>query len=79
MDLKFFTNFAITFFSFGCHLEILPIYDELREPSHKRISKVITRTISTNTIFYLIVGMAGYFSTFDQTAPIVIEREPLIG
>lgn len=78
-DWSFFQSFAVTFFSFGCHLEILPIYSELQEPSSKRISKVIWRTISLNSVFYLIVGLAGFFSTFDQTAQIVIERAPLNG
>lgn len=28
-NLKLFTGAAITFFSFSCHIEVLPMYDEL--------------------------------------------------
>ena len=78
-DWNFFSSFAITFFSFGCHMEIIPIYNELQEPSTRRISKVIGRTIFINAKYYTIVGLAGYLSTFDETAQIVIERPPLNG
>ena len=30
-------------------------------------------------VFYLVVAIAGYFSTFNYTNPVVIERKPLSG
>ena len=30
-----------------------------------------------NTLFYLLIGMTGYFSTYEMTPKIVIERESL--
>eukprot|EP00347_Sterkiella_histriomuscorum_P015975 403354980 len=79
LDWNIFPNFAITFFSFACHIEFVPIQDELNDPNMKRVKKVVYRSVLTNTMFYLLIGMAGYFSTYDKTAQIVIERDPLIG
>ena len=76
---KIFQNFAITFFAYGCHIEILPIYDELQIPTSKRIHKIVHRSIFMNLFFFLTIGLAGYFSTYETTATIVIQRDPLIG
>jgi amino acid permease len=31
VDLKTFQSFAITFFAFQCHVEVIPIFDEMIE------------------------------------------------
>lgn len=79
LDWSFFSNFSITFFAFGCHLEFVPICDELKDSNDNRVSKVVYRSVVTNSLFYLTIGMAGYFSTYETTKQIVIEREPLQG
>ena len=40
---------------------------------------MVDRSVFLNLSFFLVIGLAGYFSTFDATSKIVIEREPLIG
>lgn len=57
----------------------MPIFDELSDSTMKRVKKVVYRSVSSNALFYLIIGMAGYFSTYERTNQIVIEREPLVG
>ena len=32
-----------------------------------------------DVLFYLVIATAGYFSTFDKTPRIVLERDPLDG
>jgi len=57
----------------------MPVYSELVNPNFKRISKVIVRSLITDMFFYMIIGVAGYMSTFNYTQSIVVERKPLEG
>ena len=78
-NLDFFTGFSTVFFAFQCQVQLLPIYSELVDPEYRRISKVIDRAIVVDFMFYLIIASAGYLSTFDETAKIVLERATLDG
>jgi amino acid permease len=77
--MNFFTGCSLTFFAFTCQVQLLPIYSELQNPNYKRIKKVINRSIAIDFLFYLTIALAGYFSQFDLTEPIVLERVPLPG
>lgn len=68
---------AIIVYGFGCHVELVQAIEELKEPTEERVGKVIKRSVSLNILLFLTFGMAGYFSTYDQTSKIVIDREPL--
>lgn len=61
-------------FSYSCQIQLLPIYSELYKPSLPRMNKIIVRSSSVNFIFYLIIGVSGYISQLDETAPIAVER-----
>ena len=76
-DLNLFTSAAITFFAYCCQANLLPIYSELINPSMKRIDKVIFRSVFVDLAFYLIIALTGYFSTYNFTNIIVLERAPL--
>ena len=54
---------------------VLPIYDELHQRSNRRMGKVLDRSILAMFLIYLLMGLAGYFSTFEKTTKIVIIRE----
>ena len=58
---------------------MLPIYSELQNPVYPRIVKVINRAILVDYVFYLTIASAGYFSTFSNTAKIVLERVTIDG
>ena len=60
-------------------MSLLPVYSELVAPSYRRIKKVVYRALILDAIFYYCVASAGYFSTFNATSPVVIERSPLPG
>ena len=60
-------------------MSLLPIYSELVAPNYRRIRKVVYRALLTDCIFYYIIASAGYFSTFNATSPVVIERDALPG
>ncbi|CDW77672.1 UNKNOWN [Stylonychia lemnae] len=78
-DWDFFPNFSIAFFAFACHIDFIQIYYEMNEKNPKRASKLVYRSVAINILFYLSIGLAGYFSTYEMTKKIVIDREPLIG
>ena len=67
----------MTFFAFTCQMQLLPIYSELVAPNYRRIKKVVIRALVLDCLFYYIIASAGYFSTFNATSPVVIEREAL--
>lgn len=79
IDMNIFSGFAMTSFAYTCQLQLLPIYSELKNPEYDRMEKVIKRSLSLDLIFYLLIGLVGFFSSFDQTATIVLERDSLPG
>ena len=46
---------------------------------YRRVSKVINRAILVDLFFYMVISLAGYFSQFEDTAAIVLERNLLPG
>jgi amino acid permease len=73
-DWNFFTGASITFFAYNCHVQLLPIYSELVNPNERRIKKVVARSISIDVLFYASIALAGYFSTYNKTPKIVLDR-----
>ena len=64
-DWNFFTGASITFFAYTCQVQLLPIYSELVNPNQKRIQKVIVRSVLVDVLFYVVIALAGYWSTYD--------------
>ena len=64
-------------FAFTCQMALLPIYSELVNPNYRRISKVIKRALLVDLIFFTLMASAGYFSMFNGTSDVVIQRPPL--
>jgi len=79
IDWNILSSMSIVFFAFTCQMNLLPIYSELVNPNYKRIQKVIYRSLILDCVFYYIIASAGYFSTFNNTSPVVIERPALPG
>lgn len=48
--------------SFFCHMNVLPIHWELREPSVHRMDKLLYRSVMVVFFIYAAVGISGYFS-----------------
>ncbi|CDW79264.1 UNKNOWN [Stylonychia lemnae] len=79
IDLNFFNGACITFFAYTCQVQLLPIYSELINPNARRIKKIIGVSVIVDVFFYMTIAAAGYFSTFDITARVVLDRPPLSG
>lgn len=60
-------------------MQLLPIYSELILPNERRIKKVISRSVAVDLGFYLVIAAAGYFSTYNMTPNIILERPLLPG
>lgn len=78
-DLNLFTGSSMVFFSYTCQIQTLPIYNELKNPSLPRMNKVINRALFVDMAFYMSIACVGFFSQFDYTDPIVLERILLPG
>ena len=53
---------------------MLPIYSELVNPNERRIKKVIGRSVFVDVLFYVTIALAGYWSTYNLTPKIVLDR-----
>ncbi len=73
-DWNIFTGASITFFAYTCHVQLLPIYSELVSPNERRIKKVVSRSVIIDVFFYLTIALAGYFSTYNLTPKVVLDR-----
>lgn len=43
-------------------------------PNERRIKKVVSRSVFIDVIFYVTIALAGYFSTYNLTPKIVLDR-----
>ena len=76
-DWNILTSFSLVFFAYTCQMSLMPVYSELVRPNYKRISKIVYRALTVDFVFYVIIACAGYFSMFNGTSDVVIQRPPL--
>eukprot|EP00924_Labyrinthula_sp_SR-Ha-C_P001817 snap_masked-scaffold_91-processed-gene-0.17-mRNA-1 protein AED:1.00 eAED:1.00 QI:0/0/0/0/1/1/2/0/448 len=71
-------DFLFTFpfmqLSFYCHINTLTTFTELRDPSIERKKIVVKTSIFFAALFYLLIGVSGYFYAFDH---ICTEKSPI--
>jgi amino acid permease len=65
---------CILFFSFGNHSTILNAMSELDPNNEKRIKILVNYTSFSESFLYLVTMLVGYFSTYDLTNEIYINR-----
>jgi len=78
-DWNILTSFSLVFFAYTCQMSLLPVYSELVKPNYQRISKIVHRALLVDALFYYCVACTGYFSMFNATSDVVLERPPLSG
>lgn len=76
-DANILTSFSLIFFAYTCQMSLMPVYSELVNPNYRRIKKIVTRSLLVDCVFYTLIASAGYFSTFNATSDVVIQRPAL--
>ena len=61
-------------FAFTNQCNVLPVYTELKNPVKRRLMRIITTSISIILGLYLVMTYAAYFSTLQNTPPIILSR-----
>ncbi len=76
-DMNILTSFSLVFFAYTCQMSLMPVYSELIRPNYRRIEKIVKRAVLVDFVFYIFIASAGYFSMFNATSDVVIQRDPL--
>jgi len=63
----FFEAFSLCVFAFNCHLNVVPIADQLNRPTSDRLRKISARVNIFQWLFYSLIGVTGYLSFLDKT------------
>jgi amino acid permease len=66
---------CLYFFAFGNHNIVLDVLQDLSNPKKKRCLKVVNYSFNIQFYIYITVMFLGYFSTFQDTNEIFIDRE----
>lgn len=74
---KFFKVMTIFVFGFTCHQNIFSIYNELKDPTPKRINTVIFTSISSALSVYLIIAVLGYLTYGKEVEDNIINNYPV--
>lgn len=75
-SLDIFSALPIVVFSFGCHINILPLYNELQNPSVERINNVIKLSLGGAFLTYLCIGLFAYLTYGGNTDSDVLTNYP---
>jgi len=75
LDWNFFNAFGITFFAFTCQAGFYGALDKLKKRDEDHKTKVAFRSCIINFVFYLMIILSGYLSSFDDTPDIIIYRK----
>ena len=74
VNANVFQTFCIFFYAFGNHPIFLTVTDEMNNKENNSINKLAKYSFNLQLILFIGVMFIGYFSTFDQTEDIYINR-----
>jgi amino acid permease len=74
-ECNFMSIFCIFFFAFGNHSTIMNVLNELSDKTPIRVHKLVNYTNFSELILYLITMLVGYFSTYENTNEIYLDRD----
>ena len=64
INWKILDTMSIVLFGYFSHNGIFPVFQELKNPTYKRNFKVLDRSMILESIVYLTIAFAGYFSAY---------------
>jgi amino acid permease len=59
---QFLIAFPIICFAYQCHIHVIPIYSELKNPSKLKMNLIIVSSMAICFLFYCSVGIFGYLN-----------------
>lgn len=75
-DISIFQSFSICVFAYNCHLNVVPVAQELQQPSDDRISKTTCRVALVQFCIYSLIGVGGYLSFLQAAPPNLLSAYP---
>merc|ERR1740121_506645 len=54
--------FSMCIFAYNCHINVVPVSQELRDPGERRIDKVTMRVVVVQLVLYIMLSWGGYVS-----------------
>jgi len=78
-NLGYLDTFSTFMFGFSSHNGIYQIFMELKRPSTERFNKILSRAFGIEIVLYLSIAFGGYFSTFQDTKDVFLDRPDLDG
>lgn len=67
-SLRVFGSIPVITFAFAMHLQMFPLWVELRQPTSLRMHLAVGVAFMICTVVYLIVGIFGYLTFFHLTS-----------
>lgn len=78
-DAEFFTVVPAISFAFVCHMNVFPIYKELKGRSPRTMARVSSISMTTAVAIYFVAGTFGYLTFIDCTSENLIEDFRITG
>lgn len=75
LDWSFFSAFGITFFAFMSQTGFYSAVEQLGRRNEGRLRRITNRAVTIDLSFYVLITLAGYMSTLDDTTDLIIDRE----
>ncbi|CAK0892203.1 unnamed protein product [Prorocentrum cordatum] len=60
--------FSMCIFAYNCHINVVPVSQELTRPGEKRIDKITMRVVVVQLVLYIMLSWGGYVS-FGRNTP----------
>jgi amino acid permease len=67
LDRNIFRCFSMCVFAYNCHINVVPVTQELVDASPSRINKITSRVAGVQFALYVLISCGGYLSFFDKT------------
>ena len=75
---EFYNSIIVLFYSFNYHDSFFQLFEKFRNPSSKRINKIVRSTIIIDIILCLILAFLGFFSLpFEEIKDLIIFRNKI--
>jgi len=82
LERNIFRCFSMCVFAFNCHINVVPVAQELENPQPRRVLKITSRVAGVQLVLYILLAFAGYLSFGMKTPANIItaygDNDPLI-